>query len=532
MINKFPSLRTLRNKSGGMSLSRRLTLSLLAILLLFALNVATHFWGSFVRTDSMFAYRNSVSAQQLATVIGQQLEEQRKQILVLAALRETTDEPLGEEDRNQAREGLRMLSASISSMGAVIHEDTRLLFDALWKESQFLLPAWQQFYSNYNEKEWQPPDGRPDAPDHYEATREQLQALEVQQRSIAEEQAAVIDRTIALTDGINAASFFASILLSSILGFFLVRYTRRSLSRLKTGALRFGSGDLDHRIDNIRDTGELGDLALTFNDMSDKLRDAIEQARRAKEDADQANRAKSLFLTNVSHELRTPLNVIIGYSEMLFDEVDDTTEVSKKQFQEDLDKITLSGKQLLSLINDILDLSKIETGRMTLYAERFDARQSLEQIAETIRPLLRGNNNTLELDASDPLPEFVTDPTKFRQVFVNLLSNACKFTRDGLIRLSAKPLPDDPSRVAFRVSDNGLGMTEEQQNRIFDAFVQADTTISRDYGGTGLGLAICKEYCELMGGEISVESELGVGTSFRVNLPARIDDRASDHAVA
>ena len=187
---------------------------------------------------------------------------------------------------------------------------------------------------------------------------------------------------------------------------------------------------------------------------------------------------------------------------------------------------------MLSLINDILDLSKIETGRMTLHAERFDARESLEQIAESIRPLLTPNNNTLEIETDDHLPEFVTDATKFRQVFVNLLSNACKFNSGGVIKLRAETLPDEPQRVMFSVSDDGIGMTEEQQKNIFEAFVQADSTISRDYGGTGLGLAICKEYCELMGGEISVESELDVGTSFRVSLPVRIDDRGSDHAAA
>ena len=255
MNTKFPALRTLLDKSAGISLNRRLTLSLLAIILLFALNVATHFWGSFARTESMFAYRNSVSAQQLATAVSQQLEEQRKQILVLATLRETTVEPLGEEDRRQAREGLRLISNSINRLGSVTHEDTQLLFDALWKESQFLLPAWQQFYSNYNDKEWRPPDGKPDAPDHYDAAWEHLLALEVQQRFLAGEQAAVIDRTIAFTDRINAASFFASILLSSILGFFLVRYTRQSLGHLKMGAQRFGSGDLHYRIEDIKDTG-------------------------------------------------------------------------------------------------------------------------------------------------------------------------------------------------------------------------------------------------------------------------------------
>lgn len=513
-----------------MSLSRRLTLSLLAILLIFSLNVGTHFWGSFARTESMTAYRSSVAAQQLATSISQQLEEQRKQILVLAALRDTTEEQLGEDDRARAESNISNITDSIAQLGDVSHDVTRPQYDELWQASQALLPAWQDFYSNYNDSSWLPPSGAPDVPAQYDSVRIKLLSLEQRQSFIAEQQAAIIDRTIDLTDRITAIGFVASIILSSILGFFLIRYTNASLSRLKTGTLRIGSGDLNYRIVNIEDTGELGDLASAFNDMSDKLRNAIEDVRQAKENADEANEAKSIFLANVSHELRTPLNAIIGYSEMLFDELEDRAQIDRAQFQTDLDKIILSGKQLLSLINNILDLSKIETGKMTVHPERFNATDSLQQIAQSIEPLLNKNRNTLEVSANESLPIFVNDATKFRQVFLNLLSNACKFTEDGVIRLSAEPLQGDDPRVLFCVSDSGIGMSDEQQEKIFEAFVQADTSTSANYGGTGLGLAICREYCELMGGDITVDSEPGVGTSFRVNLPARVDVPGSDRA--
>ena len=515
-----------------MSLSRRLSLSLLAILLIFTLNVGTHFWGSFARTESMTAYRSSVAAQQLATALAQQLEEQRKQILVLATLRETTDDRLSDEDRTQAEDNIRSITDSIRQLGAASHDVTRPQFDELWRSSQLLLPAWQDFYHNYNDPGWQPPQGAPDVPAQYEAVRLRLLALEQRQIFIAEQQAAIIDRTIALTDRITVIGFLGSIFLSSTLGFFLIRYTNSSLSRLKTGTLRIGSGDLNYRIDNIEDSGELGDLAAAFNDMSDKMRNAIEEVRKAKEDADQANQAKSSFLANVSHELRTPLNAIIGYSEMLFDELDDEGHVDRQQFQNDLDKIILSGRQLLALINDILDLSKIETGKMTVHVERFNAAELLQQIAAGIDPLLDSNRNKLELETAENIPLFVNDATKFRQVFLNLLSNACKFTEDGVIQLSAENLPGDDARVLFCVSDNGIGMSKSQQENIFDAFVQADSSTSKNYGGTGLGLAICREYCELMGGDITVESEPGVGTSFRVNLPARVDVPVSDPAAA
>jgi len=514
------------------SLSRRLTLSLLAILLIFSLNVATHFWGSFARTESMIAYRSSVTAQQLSTSIGLQLDEQRKQIRVLSTLRETTEDRLSDDDRSRAEQNIQDLEDSIRRLGNVAHDVTRPQYDALWRASRSLLQAWLDFYRNYNDSSWNSPYPSPDAPEEYDQVRQRLTALEERQSFIAEQQTTIIDRTIALTDRITAIGFFASIFLSSTLGFFLISYTNTSLSRLKTGTLRIGSGDLNYRIDNIEDSGELGDLAQAFNEMSDKLRNAIEDVRQAKENADLANKAKSSFLANVSHELRTPLNAIIGYSEMLFDELEDDENIDPQQFQTDLQKIILSGKQLLSLINDILDLSKIETGKMSIYPEKFDVAETLEQVCQTVQPLLGKNNNKLEVSTSEQLPQFFNDATKFRQIFVNLLSNASKFTDSGLIRLSAEPLKGAEPRVLFCVSDNGIGMTPSEQEKIFEAFVQADNSTSKNYGGTGLGLAICKDYCELMGGEITVESEPGVGTTFRVNLPVQVHVPESDPADA
>lgn len=510
-----------------MSLRRRLTLSVLAILMIFSINVGTHFWGSFARTESMSAFRTSVSAQQLGVSIGLLLEEQRKQIRVLAALRDTTSEALSLDDKAQAQNNIEEIERLIQELGSLSHEVTRPQYDALWSASNELLPAWREYYLNYNQTSYQSPFVSPDAPERYDLVRQRLSSLEARQGFIADQRAAIIDRTIALTDRITVIGFLASIFLTSTLGFFLIRYTTASFARLKTGTLRIGSGDLNYRIDTIEDTGELGDLANAFNDMSDKLRNAIEEVRRAKETADEANQAKSSFLANVSHELRTPLNAIIGYSEMLFDELSDEQAIDRHQFQQDLHKIIISGKQLLALINDILDLSKIETGKMTVYAEEFDAAAALNQICETMEPLLDKQANTLEVQTSAELPLFVTDATKFRQIFVNLLSNASKFTDSGIIRVSAEPLAGPGERVLFCISDNGIGMSPAQLEKIFEAFVQAETSTSKNYGGTGLGLAICKEYCELMGGDISVDSEEGVGTTFRVNLPARAPVPAS-----
>ncbi len=500
-----------------MSLRRRLTLSLVTILILFAVNVGTHFWGSYARNESMEAYRDSVSAAQLSTEVEQLLEDQRQQILVLATLRETTDDPLEEAELQSAEEAIAAIIGKVRKLGKLSHSVTELHYEQLQQSSGDLLSGWLEFYRDYNEPELQM---NMDDPLPFLETSERLKELEQRQAFIAQQRATIIDRTISLTDRITVIAFFSSIFLTATLGFFLVRYTNTSLKMLKTGTERFGSGDLNYRIDNIDDSGELGDLADAFNDMSDKLRNAIYDVRKARDAADEANAAKSIFLANVSHELRTPLNAIIGYSEMLQDELVDSGEINRPQFRQDLERIMKSGRQLLSLINDILDLSKIETGKMTLHCETFQPADILRQVCESLAPLFRENFNELKIGDFSELPTLYNDAAKFRQVFTNLLSNANKFTEQGYISLLARNVPDRPGWVEIAVRDTGIGMDEDQQSRVFEAFVQAESSTSANYGGTGLGLAICREFCALMGGSISVESEAGVGSTFTVLLPS------------
>ena len=509
-----------------MSLRRRLTLSLVTILVLFAGNVGTHFWGSYARNESMIAYRNSVTAAQLSTEVEQLLEDQRQQTLVLATLRETTDDQLDEPELEQAEKSIANIINKIQKLGKLSHSTTELHYEQLWNSASRLLEAWLEFYRNYNDHSLA---FDIDNPLPYLETSQRLKELEQRQSFIAVQRASIIDRTIALTDRITVIGFLASIFLTATLGFFLVRYTNTALKKLKNGTQRFGSGDLNYRIDNIDDSGELGDLAAAFNDMSDKLRNAIYDVRKSKDIADEANAAKSIFLANVSHELRTPLNAIIGYSEMLHDELEDPQEVDRPQFRRDLEKIVMSGRQLLALINDILDLSKIETGKMSLYCETFHPGEILQQVCEALSPLLRDNNNELATGDFSALPTLYNDASKFRQIVTNLLSNACKFTENGYISLFARELEEQPGWVEITVRDTGIGMDEEQQSRVFDAFVQADSSTSANYGGTGLGLAICRNYSEMMGGSISVESELGSGSTFKVILPS---DPESAHAGA
>ncbi len=500
-----------------MSLRRRLTLSLVAILILFAINVSTHFWGSFARHESMIAYREAITAAQLSTEVEQQLESQRQQILVLDTLRETTEDQLEQAELAQAEANIGAIRNRIRRLGDLGHDTTQGHFDKLLKSSSSLLDDWLGFYRNYNDPQYQYDI---DDPIPFLEAAQRLKELEQRQAFIAVQRANVIDSTIALTDRITVFGFVASIVLTTILGFFLVRYTNRSLKRLKTGTQRIGRGQLNYRIRNIEDSGELGDLAVAFNDMADKLRKAIDDVRQAKEAADEANAAKSTFLANVSHELRTPLNAIIGYSEMIHDELDDGGEIDRAQFQQDLDKIILSGRQLLALINDILDLSKIETGKMSLHVETFEPQQVLKQVCESMQPLFLERKNKLETKGLNKLSRISSDATKFRQVFLNLLSNACKFTDGGKITLSAKPIKERKDWFEFEVTDTGIGMNEEQQRRVFDAFVQAESSTASHYGGTGLGLAICRDYIDLMGGSIHVDSEPGAGSTFTVVLPA------------
>lgn len=234
----------------------------------------------------------------------------------------------------------------------------------------------------------------------------------------------------------------------------------------------------------------------------------------AQTQAEAASRAKSNFLANMSHELRTPLNAILGYSEMIAEDADD------EALQADAHKIHGAGRHLLTLINDVLDLSKIEAGRMEVLCVPFDLQACITEVVDTIRPLAETNDDLLEVEVADDIGEMTSDGTKVRQILLNLLSNACKFTQDGTIRLDVREAErfGEP-HLCIVVTDTGIGMTAEELAKIFLEFTQADQATSEKYGGTGLGLAITKRFCELLGGEIDVTSQPGKGTTFTVFLP-------------
>ena len=263
-----------------------------------------------------------------------------------------------------------------------------------------------------------------------------------------------------------------------------------------------------------------------------KLRQVERELRAATEAAEAANRAKSLFLANMSHELRTPLNAIIGYSDLLQEEA-----VAREWPElaiEDLGKIIAAGQHLVALIQDILDITKIEAGKMRLLVERFSAADLVAEVASTVAPLMDANSNRFEVTGTDEdLGEMRIDRTKLCQVLINLLSNAAKFTEGGEVRLEvARQTLDGTDWLSFAVCDSGIGMSPAQIEQVFGEFVQAHSTTTRTYGGSGLGLAISRRFCNLLGGEILVESKLGTGSVFTVRLPAVVPEGAMTDVIS
>jgi signal transduction histidine kinase/ActR/RegA family two-component response regulator len=296
---------------------------------------------------------------------------------------------------------------------------------------------------------------------------------------------------------------------------FSVRLTR-PIATLVAGTERVALGDLTTTLP-IDSNDELGTLAVSFNQMIKQLRAQRTTTEQARVVAEQANRAKSEFLANMSHELRTPLTAIIGYSDLLQYQIQEQGDIEGA----DIDAIRRAGSHLLAIINDILDLSKIEARKMDLDLGIFKVAPLIDEVVATIQPLVEQNDNTLVVRCDENAGSMYGDMTKVRQVLLNLLSNAAKFTEHGTItvKISREAL-DEQAWLCFKVADTGIGMTAEQVNKLFQAFTQADASTTRKYGGTGLGLALSQRLCLLMGGEITATSESGIGSTFTIRLPA------------
>ena len=305
-----------------------------------------------------------------------------------------------------------------------------------------------------------------------------------------------------------------------IVWLFVHRYVVSRLDALADSMLDIARGNLAAPIPAAGpdELGEMSRALIVFRNNARDIQIARDQALEARAEAEAASRSKSSFLANMSHELRTPLNAIIGYSEIL---AEDATDRGDDGSVKDLQKIQSAGKHLLGLINSILDLSKIEAGRMDVYLEQVNLTQLIDEVRVIIQPLIEKNGNRLVIECAPDIGSMRTDLTKVKQSLINLLSNAAKFTENGEVGLAIarQTGPAGDPHVLFKVSDSGIGMTEEQMGRLFEAFAQADSSTTRNFGGTGLGLAITKRFAALLGGSINVASKPGAGSTFTLDLP-------------
>ncbi len=351
--------------------------------------------------------------------------------------------------------------------------------------------------------------------------------------------------------------------IAGIVGLVSVSAIIRNLGLLRETAQQMASGDLMARSPVVSNDA-IGVLSSTLNTMAQQISSLLKglevrqrqleersiELEVAKNAAEAANRAKSTFLANMTHELRTPLNAIIGYSELLQEEAQ---ELGEEEFVMDLASINIAGKQLLNIISDILDISKIEAGKMTLYLESFDVLSLVQQVVTTVQPLVGKNGNSLSINC-DNIGTIYSDSSKLRQALLNLASNAAKFTDRGKITinvwqeagevlsvdnseelLTAISQCEKPAMLVFQVTDTGIGMTDDQVSRLFGAFTQADDSTTRRYGGTGLGLTISRKFCQMMGGDITVESKFDCGSNFTIRLPLAVKSEKQvegDRAIA
>ena len=313
-------------------------------------------------------------------------------------------------------------------------------------------------------------------------------------------------------------------------GMFLAGRMVGPIQALRAGAERIGGGDLSQQI-RIKTGDELEALADQFNVMAGRLKESYagleqkveERTREVEEKSRQlelASQHKSQFLSSMSHELRTPLNAIIGLTEMM---VTNAARFGTEKAAEPLRRVHRAGSHLLGLINQVLDLSKIEAGKLELSPDWVNLTPLINEVVDTARPLAEQNNNRLVVKCQENLGSLTVDPMRLRQILLNLLSNACKFTKQGEVTLLARKLVNEGNWIEFAVSDTGIGMTPEQQAKLFEEFTQADSSTARQYGGTGLGLAITRKLARMMGGDVTLTSEAGKGSTFTVRLPANTD---------
>jgi signal transduction histidine kinase/DNA-binding response OmpR family regulator len=520
-----------------MTIRRRLTLSYFAIFLLLGCNLVIYFWSDSKRRSTFEELRRAITRQNLISSIQQELNDDQKHVTLLSQIMADAGGGAGAPPDEVARFGASLdgVDQQIRRLRAQSDGEAAARVDRFAAAVRDLSASWRIFFENFgrNQSRAITEVVMRGEPLSQQVMQRLLPELQQDEKAHVEAASAHFYEVTSITDRVTAVIFLISGLLAGLLAVVVSRHITRGLGALKTGAESLGGGNLDAHI-TLEYHDELGDLAHAFNDMAERVRVArqaltganAELAKRQEElkvladAADAANQAKSQFLANMSHEVRTPMNAIIGYSEMLIEEAQDT---GQDAFIPDMQKVHSAGKHLLGLINDILDLSKIEAGKMDLYLETFAVRDMIRDVATTMQPLVAKNSNTLVLDVAPEIDTMHADVTKVRQGLFNLLSNACKFTQSGTITIRVLPeTVDARPGVVFHVQDSGIGMSPEQMKKVFEAFTQADASTTRKYGGTGLGLTITKKFCEMMGGGVTVASELGKGTTFSIRLPLKV----------
>ncbi|HEX6068981.1 MAG TPA: response regulator, partial [Longimicrobiaceae bacterium] len=508
------------------SIRAKLIVALGVVSLVGLVNIGVYAWGARQRAADFRDLSLAIQRQSILTEVHNALEDQQRLVGLSATSASSGGAPADDEKRRFARDVDR-IPARLTDLEALSEGGEAVTAAELRRRAVALAAQWKAFYLSLGEDAATAERAflasergaeeliRVDIPRALDAERAHLAGL-----------TAAFQRTDRMVTVVAWTTFLLSALLAGILLYVALRRLLGTVGALRRGAEKLGAGDLDHRI-RIRSRDELGALAASFNAMAERLlqrsvelEERTSELQEAMEAAEVANRAKSQFLANTSHELRTPLNAIIGYSEMLIEEAEDRGE---RGFVPDLEKIRASGRHLLHLINDVLDLSKVEAGHMEVASEPVDLDELVRGVANTVRPLVEQRLNRLELCCPPRLGRVETDGVKLRQILRNLLSNAAKFTENGAVTFEAElEREGERGRLRLRVADTGVGMKQAQLAGLFQPFMHGDSVMPRESGGTGLGLTITERFVNLMGGTLSVESEPGVGTTFLVVLPVRL----------